>query len=69
MTMTVIALMKRHRLKPARQDSTAKFHLRISVWSAQSDFQARKQQRNVKLGEFLLSSFSFSSSPSYLSDY
>ena len=69
MAIIVVVLIKRLRLKPARQDSTAKFHLRSSVWSARSDFQARKQQRNVKLGEFLLSSFSSSYSPSYLSDF
>ena len=58
MTMTVIALMKRHRLKLARQDSTARIHRRINAWSAQSDIRVRKQRRNVRHGTFFFLLFS-----------
>ena len=55
--MVVVVLIKRHRLKHARQDSTARIHLRIIAWSARSDIQARKRQLNVNLGEFLFEFF------------
>ena len=48
-TMALVALIKSLRLKHARQDSTARIHLRTSVWSARSDIRARKQRRNVRL--------------------